>query len=431
MRVAPLLILVVVAGSVSLLSSAVFAQRTVSCTSGLDATSTDLPIPSLVPPPGISASGMTRGAGASRYRCSTRYDSTAPSSTIADHVNAQMTTMGWKPAGRGGDASLVLTRYTGSSSTGDPLSAVAVVAALDGTSFHDVSVQILRNEVPGDSRLAQSSPAGRAGGAGAVASGGDAAVTAKLRGLLRMGMTGSAYEESLTVPPQFPKELLPAGTDVRLAATASGRSTVVGIAKAMTVYEIPAHHVAVTKSGWSGRAPASGFILGASGPVLRPIEVCRGTETAQVEFVSLDGGGFAVRASHSRESTVACDVSAIRERGFADVAIPLLVPSGVTASHADGAAGQNTVDSEMRALASVGAAAITKEMASQLASGGWTIVLQASAGDVTTVRARNTSAAGDPVTALVIVTPLGSSSRMNLWLHVVRHKPVTSGRGGN
>lgn len=429
----------VAATSAGIGTSGVLAQRTVSCTLGLDAASTDLPIPSLTPPPGLVASGVVRGSNASRYRCGLRYDSTQPSSKIADHVNAQMTTMGWKPVARGGDASLVLTHYSGVSSGRDPLTAVATVAALDGATYHDVSVQIIRDEVPSDTRLAKPEPAGRAGGGGAAGLSGQAAVTTMLRGLLRAGLPagpGSAYEERQSSPPGFPAEILPSGTDVRLAASSATHATVVGIAKALTVFEIPAHHVAVTRSGWSGRAPIGGFSLRETGPNLRPIDICRGTETAQVEFTPLEdtpigGAGFAVRASHTRESKVACDVSAMRLRGFADVAIPLLVPSGVAATDASAAGNADAYDSEMRVLARVAPAAIVKELTTQLVQGGWTIVLQTSAGEVTAVRARNTSAAGEPVTALVVVTPLGSPSRLNLWLHVVRHKPVTPQRGGN
>lgn len=57
------------------------------------------------------------------------------------------------------------------------------------------------------------------------------------------------------------------------------------------------------------------------------------------------------------------------------------------------------------------------------------IVAQPEAGDVRVIRARNTSAAGDPVTALIVVTPLGTPSKVSLWLHVVRHKSVAPPRG--
>ena len=430
MRVAPVLILVIVAGSVSLGSRAVLAQQRESCTFGVGATYTDLPIPSLAPPPGVTAFRPGLGGDSAGFRCSLRYDSPLATAAIAGHVRAQMTTMGWKPGGTGGDSTLAVAHFTGTATGGDPLTAATLVTALDGTSYHDVSLHISRIEVAADSRATPPGRGGRSGGGGAGISAGTVPAVF-LKGLLNTGLPVAppgSYTERDSLPSAFPKELLPAGTEFRLAVTSTTHTAVVGVARAFTLFEIPPHLVALTKSGWTGRPPARGF----SFSILRPVDLCRGAELATVEFLTLDSGGFAVRASHTRGSTVPCDAGFPRGGGtFIDVAVPFLMPLGVTATSASVAGGVDAQDSFLRTQTSVEPAALVSELATQLTRGGWTIVAQPVAGDIRVIRARNASAAGDPVTALVTLIPLGGPTRVSLWLHVVRHKPVAPPRGGS
>jgi hypothetical protein len=359
-----------------------------------------------------------------------RYDSQLAASALAGHVNAQMTTMGWKLAASGGDAALAVSHYTGTASGGDPLTAVTIVTALDGTSFHDVSIQISRIEVAADHRAAAPGRGGRSGGAGAAARGGSMPA-AFLRGLLNTGLPiapAGTYTERESMPPDFPKELFPAGTEVRLATASATHTAVVGVAPALTLFEIPAYFVTLAKSGWSGRPPTRGFVASAS----RPVDLCRATDVARVEFLSLDGGGYAIRASRTRGSTAPCDARFGGGSGsFADAPIPILMPSGVTTTSASVGGGVDAQDAVMRSQATVEPSGIARELATQLTKGGWTIVAQPVAGDVRVIRARNTSSTGDPVTALVVVTPLGGPTRVSLWLHVVRHKPVAPSKPPN
>jgi hypothetical protein len=349
--------------------------------------------------------------------------------TIADHVNAQMTTMGWKLAEREVGASLALSRYLGSSTGGVPLSALTMVAALDGTPSYEVAVHIVRHEVfPGPPGRVPPLT-GRAGGEGAATRGD--AVMALLDGLLRTTlpvMGGGAYVESTSLPPDFPAEILPKGTDVRLSATNKIHSTVVGLAPSLTVFELPPHFIAVNRSGWIGRGPGDGLMIGPDPPA---VDLCRGTDTARLDFVPLPGGGLAIRARHSREPSVRCDTSVFGANSFHDVAMPILVPSGFRTFGSSGGVGSERSDSEIHGFTSADAENTAKELASQLVKGSWTLVSQPRVGPVTVIRARNASAAGDPVTALLVITPVSESSQMNLWLHVVRHKPVAPRRGGS
>jgi hypothetical protein len=334
-----------------------------------------------------------------------------------------MTTMGWTLAASDGDGTLAVNHFTGTATGGDPLTGVVLVTSLDGTTYHDVSLLIARVEAAVDYRAVSAERGGRSGGGGAAARGGSMPA-AFLRGFLNTGLPiapAGSYTERQSMPSDFPKELLPAGTEVRLAVTSATHAAVVGVASAFTPFEIPAHLVTLAKAGWSGRPPARGF----SASILRPVDLCRGADVAGVEFMTLDGGGYAVRASHTRGAAAPCDTSTARTGAFADVALPFLTPPGLTATAGSSVGGGvDTHDSLLRSQTSVEPAVIARELAAQLTKGGWTIVTQPVAGDVRVIRARNTSATGDPVTALVVVTPLGGPTRVNLWLHVVRHKPV-------
>jgi hypothetical protein len=109
--------------------------------------------------------------------------------------------------------------------------------------------------------------------------------------------------------------------------------------------------------------------------------------------------------------------------GFQDVALPILAPTGFKTNEAGGGVGRGErFDSMIQGYATADAASTATELASQLVKGGWTLVSQPRLGPVAVIRARSASAT---VTALLVITPVSESSRMNLWLHVVRHKPVT------
>jgi hypothetical protein len=232
--------------------------------------------------------------------------------------------------------------------------------------------------------------------------------------------SGVPYKESSALPPGFPAELLPKGMEVRMSAVSEPSSTIVGLATGLTAFDLPRYFVTASSAGWLVRASPGGLSPDLDSVLQRSTEICRGAETATINFVPLDSG-FAVRVRHSRES-VPCPS---RPRPFADVAPPLLVPPGVTAtSNTSVAITTDTRDFEMAVQTSVAAAAVAKELATQLGRGGWTVDSQQAAGEATLIRGRSTTASGDPVTALVTVMPTGAPSQFHLWLHVVRHKPA-------
>ena len=394
------------------------------CSAGLDSSNTDLPIPTLAPPPAVplASSRAARFTNRTSYRCSVRYGPAASAAVLGDHVNAQMGTMGWKLAERSADDSLVVSRYTGAAS-GVPLSAVTLVAALSGTPHYDVSVLIVRHEVVGDPRRQALPLLGRAGGGGAAARRDGAAVPATLDGLLRTAlpiMGGGAYVEGTSMPPGFPAEILPKGTEVRLSASSDIHSTIVGVAPSLTVFELPAHFVSLRKSGWIGRGPEQGL---GTDPHPQAVDLCRGSDRARLDFIPIPGGGFAIRARRSRDATTRCEPNAAW-LSFDDVALPILRADGFRTIEVSGGGNGEMFDSQIHGHTVIGADTTAADLAAQLVKGGWTVAAQPRVGPVTVIRARSANTAGDPVTALLTITPLPESFQLNLWLRVVRHQPL-------
>jgi hypothetical protein len=246
---------------------------------------------------------------------------------------------------------------------------------------------------------------------------------ATLDGLLRTALPvigAAAYVEGRSLPPGFPAEILPKGTDVRLSAANESHSTVVGVASSPTIFELPAYVLSLGKSGWTARGLAHG--LATTPP--QGVELCRGTETARVDFIPLPSEGLAIRARRSLSSNSRCQTDAFRTM-VDDVAVPILIPGGFRMIGSGSGGGPESFDSEIFGHTTLGADGTAVELASQIVKGGWAIAREARAGPVTVIRAVRESVAGDPVTALVVVTPLPESFHLNLWLHVVRHQAVS------
>ena len=408
-----------------------------SCGDQLTSTAADLPVPSLMPPPGATAAAAGQGAGSSAadFRCRRRFDTALDTAALATHFEAQMTEKGWRIANRNReDAAMAVTLFAGSVPA-TPLTGMLVVTALQGTASVDVVLRIVRHSAPGDERLPDAGAGRAAGRTGGGGGGVGAAVppSAALQGLLNsspLGSPGEAVEMRGSLPADFPADVLPAGAEVKQVAVSPTRTTVVALATGLTPYKIPSVLAALHGKGWLGRRPGGGFAADESGQFARPIEYCRGQDTATVSYHVL-GGAIAIRASHARQPGRSCLDTPAQTGSFADVPMPLLVPPAPMGS-GSGGGGVDVFDGATRVQSAMAASAISKDFATQLALGGWKVVQQAHTGERSTmVRAHNTTGAGDPVTALVVTTSLSGTPRVDLWLHVVRHKPVTPGRGGN
>ena len=429
--------LILLAGAVATLPAA--SQGTPrSCADGLVMVA-DLPVPPLLPPPGATTTSFGEGVGGSTadFRCHRRFDTKLEPAALADHFETQMTEKGWRIADRSReDTAMAVTLFAGSVPT-TSLTGLLIITALEGTTAVDVVLRIVRHDAPGDDRIPITGPgrgAGRAGGGGAGAAGTAAAPPmTSMQALLNqapLGSPGEAIEMRERLPDSFPGDLLPRGADVKLVAVSPSRTTVVAVAPGLTPYQIPSTRVDLYGKGWLTRRPGSGFVSDASMVIARPDDYCRGDDTATVSFQYLSNT-MVIRASHARAPGRPCVNTPAQSGAFSDVPMPLLVaPAPVGSGGAGGAL--NVFDGSTRVQSTLAAGALGKTFAEQLGLGGWKVVQQAHAGEYASiVRARNTTAAGDPVTALVATTALSGTPRVVLWLHVVRHKPVSPSRGGN
>jgi len=402
-----------------------------SCADQLTAMFADLPVPSLLPPSGAAVSDQGSGGSAAYFRCRKRLDTRLDPAALATHFESQVIEKGWRVMDRNReDASMSVTLFAGSVATA-PLTGILVVTALEETMSVDVVFRIVRHDAPGDERLPDAG-SGRAGGRTGGGGAGMGAVpsSAALQGLLNsspLGSPGEAIEMRGFLPANFPGDVLPAGAEVKQVAVTPTRTTVVALATGLTPYKIPSVLAGLYGNGWLARRPAGGFAADESGQFARPTEYCRGEDTATISYHVL-GGAIAVRASHARQPGRSCVNTPAQTGSFADVPMPLLVPPALMAS-GGGGGGLSAFDSETRVQSALTPIEVGRGFAAQLGFGGWKVVQQANAGERATVlRARNTTVAGDPVTALVTTTSLPGTPRVDLWLHVVRHKPVKPAR---
>ena len=403
-----------------------------SCADRLNATVSDLPVPSLLPPAGATVSRQGSGNSAADFRCVRTLNTKLEPVALTAHYETQMAALGWQISDRNReDASMAATLFSGSA-TAKPLTAMLVVTALQDTALVDVVLRIIRHDAPGDERLATSGagrPGARTGGSGAGATSA-APSSAMLQGFLSsspLGEPGEVIAMHDRLPLNFPRDLLPAGAEVRFAAVSPSRTTVVAVAAGLSPYSVSSLQAQLHGHGWLGRRGGSGFAADVSMPIARPTEYCRGEETATVNFRSI-GGVLVVRASHARVPGRSCSNTPAQVSAFADVPMPLLVPPAPMSS-GGGGGGLDVYDGETRVQSPMTAGEISKNFANQLGLGGWKVAQQARLGARATVlRARHATIAGDPVTALVATTSLAGTPRVDLWVHVVRHKPLAPPR---
>jgi hypothetical protein len=106
----------------------------------------DVPMPSLRPPSGAESSGAGIGGNSNAMYSSVRLRTAQPVETIASHYASQLTAAGWKVEGHTAEEkSIAVTRLSGSSTTGEPLSGMLVVTSLASADQVDVLLRVVRN----------------------------------------------------------------------------------------------------------------------------------------------------------------------------------------------------------------------------------------------------------------------------------------------
>ena len=106
----------------------------------------DVPIPSLIAPPGARVTGGGGGGGNDEMYSRTVLDTAMTAQAVMAHYSAQFEAAGWKIDSRANDDNNVcVTRFAITSRIGDAVTAVVTVTALKGTTRFDLTLSVIRN----------------------------------------------------------------------------------------------------------------------------------------------------------------------------------------------------------------------------------------------------------------------------------------------
>jgi hypothetical protein len=110
----------------------------------------DVPIPALELPPGTRTGSMGGSYGIDEFESRARLETSLTGAALAAFFIPQMTAAGWKTLGPpAGDDHLSIARLTSSSRAGDPVTALLIFTALDGTPYVDAVLRVVRNKPVG------------------------------------------------------------------------------------------------------------------------------------------------------------------------------------------------------------------------------------------------------------------------------------------
>jgi hypothetical protein len=348
---------------------------------------------------------------------------------IASHYAPAIVAAKWRLTGRhaGGDE-MSVTRFDGTTTSGDPVTALLTVTRLAGNRI-DVALRYVRHDL----RL----PAGgRSGGAGASARGAVSPSAVPTRPpdapdvlqtiLLTDQVAGPAesYELRSGMPPGFPKDLLPAGATVGAAAVAKSMTTVVAAVPGFEMTSVPRHLQILRAAGWV--STAARMLAGFSQASFVSTQVTRGNESATLRFFPRQSGGVHIRASVRPEaSRVPAGPPGPLQRPFADVAMPLLfLPPAARIEGGGGSGGgfdRYQWAARVENLAAFAPA--VSHFVDQMAHAGWPMTSRAGDATVSVTRHALTTASGEPITAMLSLLPIPGTSSVDANLRVIRHNP--------
>lgn len=265
-------------------------------------------------------------------------------------------------------------------------------------------------------------------------------------GVLRMGplsrTAGEATEILSVIPQRLPKELLPEGATFVVASSSPSLLVVVVSVPPGIVNEPWRLQWRLEDSGWISWTPGFfGFrpaITGAAGrmagvPGLAnagpSLQLCKGQDFADVSFWRNADGPRYLRLAVGPETRRSC---AARPMGsFGDVPLPSIeVPFGLGGMSNGSGGGLDDTTARTRIDLSRAPAGVTPETLAadfvrQMAFAGWKVEAGPTKDQVmSTARLSHRSRAGDPVTAMIMVTALSDTPFVDAIIRIVRNKPV-------
>jgi len=244
------------------------------------------------------------------------------------------------------------------------------------------------------------------------------------------------------MPENFPGDLLPAGSKFIAGSSAPSLVVLVVEVPPAVIAEPWRYQWSLEDRGWISWTPgrfgfapvstgAAGRIVGVPGLTNAgmSVQVCKGQEFADISLWRLAEGPRYLRPAVGPDARRSC---AARPFGaFTDVPLPSLeVPIGVRTNGSGGGGGLDDTEARTRldlssAPAGTSPETLAKEFVRQMQTAGWTLEGGPSGdGVMTAARMSGKSRAGDPVTALVVVTALTDTPFVDAVVRVVRNKPV-------
>jgi len=265
-------------------------------------------------------------------------------------------------------------------------------------------------------------------------------------GVLRLGplsRTPGEPTEILSVMPQrLPKELVPEGATFVSGSSSPSLLVVVVSVSPDIVREPWRLQWKLEDSGWIRWTPGFfGFrpaITGAAGRITGvpglanagvTLQLCKGQDFADISFWRIADGPRYMRLALGPEARRSC---AARPMGsFGDVPLPSIeVPVGLGGMSNGSGGGLDDTTARTRidmssAPAGVTPETLTADFVRQMAAAGWKVEAGPTKDQVmSTARLSHRSRAGDPVTAIIVVTALSDTPFADAIIRVVRNKPV-------
>jgi len=257
-------------------------------------------------------------------------------------------------------------------------------------------------------------------GQGAMASAPEAMALLRAGPLSRAGET---VEFLSTLPPAFPKELLPEGATVETAATSPSITVVVSRVRPGTPFSLGDFSWKVERAGWIANGPMpAGFGM----PGERagsPVALCKSGQFVSVQLQPTASGDRLLRTAVTTESNRSCAPNG--GAAYNDIPMPRFVlPAGVGSNGGGGGGSSNDNYQSAQLTTSMPSDVLAKSFSDQLVAEGWKLAGQPVSDDTMTVeRLTALSRVGDPLTGVLIVTTLGPNS-VDAYFRVVRNKPV-------
>ncbi len=110
-------------------------------------TFSDVPLPMLELPASVRSTGGGGGGGLDDTEARTRLETSISSESLATNFIGQMKAVGWRlESGPTTDGVMTVARMSIASRAGDPVTAMVIVTALNGTPFVDAVIRVVRNK---------------------------------------------------------------------------------------------------------------------------------------------------------------------------------------------------------------------------------------------------------------------------------------------